>query len=234
MAIGAHPDDVEIGLGGTIHRLLGQGHRVVVVDLMDGEETPYGTRERRQRETAKANAALGITERRCLDLPNRVLMDSEDARRRLAVVMRETRPDVVFTHWEVDAHPDHVAAFQITRGAMLLSRIVKIDLPHAPWRPGPMYSFLTSHLRHPYQPAFTLELSDEDFAAKLAAVLAYESQFVEGRPENWCRETLTYRARYYGSLGRSTFAEAVMSLEPPAVRDLFDLVGEGKENRPKP
>ncbi|MHC4887586.1 MAG: PIG-L deacetylase family protein, partial [Planctomycetota bacterium] len=95
LAIGAHPDDIEIGLGGTIHRQIREGNRVVVVDLTDGEETPYGNRELRKEETAKANAILGITERRCLDLPNRILRDTDEARMSLGTVMREVRPDIV-------------------------------------------------------------------------------------------------------------------------------------------
>lgn len=233
MAIGAHPDDIEIGIGGTLHKAIRSGHRVVAVDLTDGEETPYGNRELRKEETAKANAALGITERVCLDLPNRVLMDSEEARMKLGTVMREYKPDIVFTHTELDAHPDHVAAFQIVRGAILISRIVKIDLPHQAWRPGPFYSFLCSHLRHNYEPRFVLKLEEEDFAAKLNAVLAYESQFVTGRPDGWARMHITSRANYYGSLARVTYGEPVLTDELFALEDITQVIGHGAANIPK-
>jgi len=231
LIVGAHPDDAEIGLGGTIRRLLARGHRVAVVDLTDGEETPHGSREIRAAETEAANRALGLTERVCLGLPNRVLMDGEEPRRRLAAEIRRLRPDVVFAHAELDAHPDHVAAFAIARGAVLLSRIVKIDLPHEAWRPGPLYQFVTSHLRHAYAPAFVLEISREELEAKVAAVLAYASQFVVGRPEGWARETVETRARHDGALGGFRWGEPVLTPEPVGVRDLWDIAGAGRETR---
>jgi bacillithiol biosynthesis deacetylase BshB1 len=234
LAIGAHPDDIEIGIGGTLRKAIREGHRVVAVDLTDGEPTPYGSREIRTKETARANAILGITDRRCLGLPNRVLMDGVDARRALATVMREVRPDVLFTHVGLDAHPDHVAAFEITRGAVLLSRIVKIDLPHEPWRPGPVHGFLSSHLRHAYQPSFVLGLGEEDHEAKIEAVLAYESQFVRGRHENWARNLLTARAEYFGSLGRVRYGEPIVSEEVPGLWDVLAIAGAGAANTPKP
>ncbi len=234
LAIGAHPDDIEIGIGGTLRKAVREGHRVVVIDLTDGEPTPYGSREIRQRETARANDILGITERRCLGLPNRILTDTIDARRALATVMREVRPDVVFTHVQLDAHPDHVAAFEIARGAVLLSRIVKIDLPHDPWRPGPMHQFLSSHLRHAYAPSFVLGLGEEDHEAKIEAVLAYESQFVRGRHPNWARNLLTARAEYFGSLGRVRYGEPIVTDEVPGLWDVLAVAGAGASNVPTP
>ncbi len=224
MAVGAHPDDIEIGIGATLCKAIRDGHQVICVDLTDGEETPYGNRELRKRETAQANRILGVSTRVCLDLPNRVLQDNEDARRRLAVVMREYRPDIIFSHLEQDAHPDHVAAFQITRGAILLSRIVKIDLPHKPHRPGRLFHFICSHLRAAYQPSFVLRVEEEDFKTKLRAVLAYESQF-SANPNNRFIETLlTERMRYYGSLARMEYGEPVISQEPIGLGDIFNAI----------
>ncbi len=234
MAVGAHPDDIEIGIGGTLARAVRQGHRVIGVDLTDGEETPYGNRNLRAAETAKATEALGLADRICLDLPNRLLMDTEDARLKLGSAMRTFRPDIVFTHHELDAHPDHVAAFQITRGAALISRIVKIDLPHEPWRPGPLYSFICSHLRHNYRPSFVLEISEEDLEAKLNAVRAYESQFVVARPEGWVEDYITTRARYFGSLGKAVYGEAVLTDEVIGLANVFDILGRGSGNTPRP
>ncbi len=224
MAIGAHPDDIELGMGATVHKLIREGHAVVCVDLTDGEPTPHGTRELRAQETAAANERLGITERVCLELPNRVLADTEEARRRLAALMREHRPAAVFTHVAHDVHPDHVAAAAITRGAVLLSRIVKIDLPHEPFRPGPVYHFLWSHLRHLHQPDFVLSVEEEDAQAKVAAVRAYASQFL-ANPANvdivdWVRRRLDTD----GALGRVPQGEGFQAEEPPCLADLTALV----------
>ncbi len=221
MAIGAHPDDIEIGIGATLLKARRDGHRVVCVDLTDGELTPHGTREKRRLETARANRILGITERVCLELPNRLLMDTEEARLKLGTAMRQYRPDIIFTHVELDAHPDHVAAFQITRGAILISRIVKIDLPHEPWRPGRLYHYLCSHLRHPYQPSLVLEVTEDDFNTKLEAVMAYESQFVISDGGEKIRRILTARMQYFGHLIRAQYGEPVISQEPIGIRDIL-------------
>lgn len=224
MAIGAHPDDIEIGMGGVIQQLVRRQHQVVAVDLTDGELTPHGTRETRARETDAASEILGVSDRRCLGLPNRVLMDTEEARRRLATVMRATRPDAVFTHIELDAHPDHVAAAQITRGAVLLSRVVKIDLDHEPWRPGAVYHYLCSHLRHPYQPSFIVRLSEREFDRKLEAICKYESQFLVNKNNIDVTDWLSSRMRYFGQLSRGEYGEGFVCDEPVALRSLDPLL----------
>lgn len=233
MVVGAHPDDIEIGMGATIHKMIREGHRVIAVDLTDGELTPHGNREIRARETARANEILGLTERRCLDLPNRTLMDSEEARMRLAVVMRETCPDFVVTHLERDAHPDHVAAFLITRGAVLLSRIVKCDLPHDPWRPGKLLGMYCSHLKATYDPNTVLAVSEEDFDAKLNAILAYESQFGKTYGGlDWLKNLITSRERLLGTLVGAPYGEAIFSQEMLGLDDLWHLRGRGSSNKP--
>ncbi len=220
MAIGAHPDDIEIGCGATIYDLIKNGNEVVCVDLTDGEPTPQGTREIRQQETSKANDILGITKRYCLDLPNRVLMDTEDARRSLAVLMRKHKTEIVLSHIELDAHPDHVAAFQITRGAILLSRIVKIDLEFEANRPQKVFYFLCSHMRHAYQPSFVVPSSEDAFQAKMNAFRQYESQFFKNKDNHEVESMLTSRMQYFGSLVRKPYGEGFVSDEPILVRDL--------------
>lgn len=224
MAIGAHPDDIEIGCGATLHRLIKEGHDVVCVDLTDGEPTPHGTKEIRQKETAAANKELGITVRYCLDLPNRVLMDTEDARRKLATLMRKHKTDIILGHVELDAHPDHVAAFQITRGAELLSRIVKIDLEYEPHRPKRVFHFLCSHMRHAYQPSFVIPAPSESFDAKINAIRQYQSQFYVNKDNLAVEGMLAARMRYFGSLARADYGEGFISNEPVCVHDLMSII----------
>ncbi len=224
MVIGAHPDDIEIGAGVTILQTVRAGHRVVVVDMTDGEETPHGNREIRAKETARANAILGIEERVCLKLPNRVLMDTVEARRKLAVEMRRTRPELILTHMELDVHPDHVATFQIARGAVLLSRIHKTDLPHEPWRPGRMFHFVCSHLRQVYDPSFVVPAGEEEFTAKMDAIMAYESQFVWHKPSNFVKDLITVHMRNFGALIRQPYGEAFVSQEPIGVKTVFEVI----------
>ena len=126
LVIAPHPDDAELGMGGTIGLMLAQGLAVGILDLTDGEPTPLGSPEIRARETAAATAALGVAWRENLGLPNRRLRATLSARARLAGVIRHTRPRWLFApHW-IDAHPDHVAATKLTEAARFWSKGVTL------------------------------------------------------------------------------------------------------------
>jgi len=117
LVIAPHPDDAELGMGGSIALMLRAGMAVGILDLTDGEPTPRGSTEIRARETAAASAALGVTWRENLGLPNRRLRATLAARERLAGAIRLARPRWLFApHW-VDAHPDHVAATRLVEAA---------------------------------------------------------------------------------------------------------------------
>src|SRR6266571_4536002 len=106
LIVAAHPDDAELGVGGTILSLKAQGARVGVLDLTDGEPTPHGSTEIRQRETDAATAVLGLDWRGNLGLTNRALVADLDARRLLAAAIRVLRPRMLLTHYWEDAHPE--------------------------------------------------------------------------------------------------------------------------------
>ena len=130
LAVGAHPDDVEIAVGGTLATLARQGYRVGIVDLTDGEPTPRSPGpEVRRREAEKAAEILGVTVREILPLSNRRLFDEFDSRVALARVFRRYRPSIVMG---IDgktpmASPDHWQAMQITDAAIFYSRLCKWD-----------------------------------------------------------------------------------------------------------
>ncbi len=130
VAVGAHPDDVEIACGGTLAKLARQGYRVAIVDLTDGEPTPKSPGPEVRLEEAKAAAeALGIAHRVTLDLPNRRLFDNFETRVALAKEFRKMRPRVVigFGAKTPMASPDHWQAMQITDAAVFYSRLTKWD-----------------------------------------------------------------------------------------------------------
>src|SRR5437016_6574652 len=104
LVIAAHPDDAELSVGGAILLLKSQGASVGVLDLTDGEPTPHGSPELRRRETDAATAVLGLDWRGNLGLPNRALVADLEARGRLAGVLRQRRPRVVFAPYWEDAH----------------------------------------------------------------------------------------------------------------------------------
>ena len=130
IAVGAHPDDVEIACGGTLAKLVKQGYRVGIVDLTDGEPTPHSPGpEVRLAEAAEAAQILGIHVRKTLDLPNRRLFDGFEARVALAKVFRMYRPEIVIGIGDKTpmASPDHWQAMQITDAGVFYSRLTKWD-----------------------------------------------------------------------------------------------------------
>jgi bacillithiol biosynthesis deacetylase BshB1 len=130
IAVGAHPDDVEISCGGTLARLVDQGYRVGIIDLTDGEPTPLSPGpEVRMAEARRAAEVLGVHKRVLLDLPNRRLFDSFEARVALAKEFRKYRPKLVLGFGEKTpmASPDHWQAMQITDAAVFYARLTKWD-----------------------------------------------------------------------------------------------------------
>ena len=130
IAVGAHPDDVEIACGGTLARLARKGYKVGIVDLTDGEPTPQSAGpDIRLAEATRAAEILGAAVRINLNLPNRRLFDTFEARVALGMVFRQYRPKVVlgFGGKTVMASPDHYQAMQITDAAVFYSRLSKWD-----------------------------------------------------------------------------------------------------------
>jgi LmbE family N-acetylglucosaminyl deacetylase len=130
IAVGAHPDDVEIGCGGTLALLAAQGARVGIVDLTDGEPTPRSSGpEERLAEAAAAAKTLGVVHRETLPFPNRRLFDTFEVRVALATVFRRWRPRLVLGLADKTplASPDHAQAVAITEAAVFYSRLTKWD-----------------------------------------------------------------------------------------------------------
>ena len=190
IAVGAHPDDVEIACGGVLARLAEQGSRVGIIDLTDGEPTPRSPGpEVRLAEARRAANALGVIVRVTLDLPNRRLFDTWDARIALAKEFRRYRPRLVLGLGGRTplASPDHAQAALITEAAVFYSRLTKWDehfegLPvHAV--PAFLYCFLAHRQLAPAHPgSFVVDIG-EALEKKMAAIGCYESQFPPEKAE---------------------------------------------------
>ena len=225
LVIAPHPDDAELGMGGTIMKMLADGLRVGVVDLTSGEPTPNGSDEIRQRETAAATEIMGLAWRQNLGLPNRSLEPSLNARAMLAGVIRETRPRWLFAPYWEDAHPDHVAATQLAEAARFWAKLTKTDLPGKPHHPERIYYYYCIHLRLAVQPAFIVDISDF-WERKLAAIRAYHSQFIVGRPVEPPTMLDRFRdeAANWGRLIQRPFGEPFTTREPLGLNSLNALV----------
>lgn len=225
LAVGAHPDDVEIGMGGAIGSFLQSGLKVGILDLTNGEPTPFGSPEERAEETAKASAALGVTYRKTLPLPNRELQDTLEARRMVAEVFRQWRPKTLFIHYWEDAHPDHVAANRLCEAARFYAKLTKTDMAGEPFYPSRIFYFFSNHLQglHP-QTSFILDVT-EHMDAKMAAVKSYYSQFEKGRPGGEAfYDMVRARNAYWGSLIGTQYGEPFASREQLGLRGISELI----------
>ena len=224
LVIAAHPDDAELCLGGTIATLKSGGARVGVLDLTNGEPTPFGSPEIRARETAAATAVLALDWRGNLGLPNRALVADLEARRQLASALRQLRPRVLFAHYWEDAHPDHVAASALVDAARFWSKLTKTDLPGEPHYPPRILYFFSMHLRLHAQPSLVLDVSGQH-DRKMKAIACYHSQFIEGRPASPSfLDEIRERDRYWGWTVGTRFAEPLLSRELVGLSGLRDLV----------
>ena len=134
LAVGAHPDDVELGCGGTLLALKARGHRFAIVDCTAGEKGSRGDAATRAAEAKAAAESLGASGRACLGLPDTALADTDGAVRLMVEEIRKWRPKLVIGHDGGDRHPDHAAAARIVRRAAFLSALANYEAPGAPHR----------------------------------------------------------------------------------------------------
>ena len=225
LVVAPHPDDAELGMGGAICKLTRQGRRVGIVDLTNGEPTPFGSPEIRAVETAAATKALGIQWRYNLGMKNRFLEPTLDNRHRLAGLFRLTRPRWIFSPYWSDAHPDHVAATELVEAARFWSKLSKSDLAGEPFHPERIFHYFCIHLKLVPQPAFILDIT-EHWPAKAASVDAYQSQFVTGRstePPSFI-EKLREEAAFWGKAIGVRYGEPFASKEPIGLKSFDSLI----------
>jgi bacillithiol biosynthesis deacetylase BshB1 len=178
LAVGAHPDDVELGCGGLLLALRDRGYRFAILDLTAGEQGSRGSREVRAREAKAAAELLGATARECLELPDARLEATEAAVRLTVEALRKWRPKLVVSMHGGDRHPDHAACARIVDRAAFLSPLARYDAAGEPHR----VARVIRYSRHPwFEPSFVVDISDhvED---KLAAVRCYASQISRTEP----------------------------------------------------
>ncbi len=225
LVIAPHPDDAELGMGGSLLRFKAEGLKVGVLDLTNGEPTPHGSPEIRARETAAANEILQLDWRENLGLPNRSLEHTLEARRKLAEVIRRVRPKLLFAPYWIDSHPDHVVATQLVEAARFWAKLTKTDMPGEPFYPARILYYWCVHLRVVDPPAFVLDISDY-WDRKRKAIECYASQFLTGRPEKppTIIDRLRDQAAYWGWSIGTRYGEPYWSREPIGLTSLRDLV----------
>lgn len=222
VCVGAHPDDVEIGMGATVAQLASGGLDVLLLDLTDGEPTPRGTHDTRMAEAAASAAVLGAR-RLTLGLKNRELFDTVEARTEVATVLRRERPSIVFAPFPADSHPDHIAASSVTEAARFYSKFVKTEMPGEPHHPAKLYHYWAVHLRVLEKPSFIVEVS-EGLPAKMRALDCYRSQFADNERTAGVLGWVRGQAVTWGALIGADAGEPFFAREQVGVRDVRDLI----------
>jgi LmbE family N-acetylglucosaminyl deacetylase len=227
IAVGAHPDDVEIACGGTLARLVRKGYAVGIVDLTDGEPTPHSPGpDVRLEEAQRAGEILGVARRINLNLPNRRLFDTFEARVELAKVFRRYRPKVVlgFGGKTVLASPDHYQAMLITDAAVFYSRLTKWDehfdgLPTHTIANQLSFPIALHGLDLPEASGYIIADIGPTLDVKLEAIRCYRTQFPASKAGIFrAVETMN---RYHGLTAGFEAGELFMTYRSVGVDDLM-------------
>jgi bacillithiol biosynthesis deacetylase BshB1 len=233
IAVAPHPDDLEIICGGTLAKLVKQGYRVGIIDLTSGEPTPRGSEEIRKVEAEAARKILGVQVRINLHLPNRVLMDSPEARFLLATEFRKYQPGVVITvaGRTPAASPDHHQGHLIGEAARFYSQLTKWDhqfsdfapyrVPHLVYAPFPFDAE-----QRMWHSTFVIDIT-ETMTTKLAAIEAYASQFDVGRFDK-VKHVISSANGFTGARCGFMYGELFALPHPVGGSDLVALVHGGK------
>lgn len=236
LIVGPHPDDQELGMGGTIALLAAQGHDVLLLDMTDGEPTPHGNPETRAKEAEAAARHLsppapGRPVRRVmLDLPNRTVEHTVEARHKVAAVIRAHQAQILYIPYPEDAHPDHRAVTRIAEDARFDAKLTGLDLQPPPTytQIGPpiyprwVFCYYATHLRIVPNPSFLIDTSAHA-DQKMAAILAYESQFVINNKNRSVVDWIRAGDAWLGSRIGARAAEAFWCREPIGLTGLSAL-----------
>jgi N-acetylglucosamine malate deacetylase 1 len=233
LAVGSHPDDLEITCGGTLAKLVKQGYRVGILDLTTGEPTPRGSEATRAEEAEAARAVLGVPVRINLGLPNRVLMDEPANRFAIATEFRKYRPEIVIAMAgrTPAASPDHFQGQLLVEAARFYSQLTKWDDRFAGTPPHRVLHLVYSlfpfdaEQRH-WHGSFTVDISDT-FEQKVSAIRCYASQFDEPRFAKLHHFLSATNASLGGRCG-FTYGEQFALPTAVGAEDLVKIVRGGK------
>ena len=228
LAIGAHPDDMELICGGTLIRSQMLGRTTGILDLAAGELASRGTPQIRAREAGTAARVMGVEVRENLGLPDGGIQNTPETRAKVAVVIRRLQPTIVITHSLHGRHPDHPVVAQLVRDACFVAGLKMVAPNVPPHRPRKVLHAL-SFREDNDKPTFVVDIT-ESFERKLEAIGCYESQFGEavqagevypnGEP---LPDLIRHHAAHYGSLIRCRYGEPFFTTETMRVEDVAAL-----------
>ncbi len=226
LAIFAHPDDVELTVGGTLLKMKHLGYRTGVIDVTAGEMGTRGTVEGRAKESTDAAEILKLDVRQNLGLPDGHVFVTDVERIKMVRALRRLKPKLLLTHQDDDPHPDHAHIAQLVRESARLSSMLRFDQESGPEKiPVPIVAHNVFSRRVP--PSFIVDIS-EFLDQKMAAIRAHSSQFFDpnsDEPETRLTsktflDELETRSRYFGSLigvaaGEPFYVREALNIEDP-------------------
>ncbi len=232
LVLAAHPDDAELGCGGTILRQISLGYKVGIADLTRGELGTRGTPESRDREAADAAKVLGVSVRDNLGLRDGFFSNTENDQLKVVEAIRKYQPEIVLTNAIFDRHPDHGKGADLVSTSCFLAGLEKVVTTHngaaqRAWRPKVVYHFIQSQL---IQPDLIVDISDF-WDRKMEAVRAFKTQFYDPsskEPETYISnpgflKLLESRANEFGHAIGAKFGEGFTVRRFIGVNNLFDL-----------
>ena len=227
LVFGAHPDDVELGCGGAVIKLVEQGKKVAIIDLTRGELGTRGTAKRRNKECENATKILGVAMRENMDFKDGFFKDDEKHKLALIKKIRKYCPEIVIANATTDRHPDHGRGSQIVVDACFLSGLEKVNTKQKVWRPKAIYHYIQfNHL----QPDFVINISRQ-MEKKIEAVKAYKTQFYNSDSKETetiiskkgFLESVKYRAQDLGRQANCEYAEGFIAHQMLKVDSFFDI-----------
>ena len=214
LAFGAHPDDIELGCGGTLAKLASTGRSIVLVDMVRGELGTRGTVVTRRQEATAAAGILGVTTRENLDLEDGNLRATTPAKHKVVEVVRRWKPQLVLIpHWRV-RHPDHAHASELAYEGIFLAGLPRYETGQESHRPTKILYYMGWE---EFDPTFVVDITDQ-FDQKMEAIYAYTTQF-RADESSYAPTRLTSpetdwfirsRMAYYGSLIGKRYGEGFL------------------------
>ncbi len=235
LAIGVHPDDVELGCSGTILNEIRNGKEVGIVDLTQGELGTRGTIETRYAEASVAAQILGVTIRDNLKMRDGFFKNDEEHQLKLISTIRKYRPEIVIGNVLYDRHPDHGRAGQLIRDSCFLSGLAKIHTEdengetQEKWRPKMVLHYIQDWY---HEPDLLIDISDV-FEIRMKSVEAYSTQFYSGAesdgPQTYIStpdflDSVIARARMFGKRIGVKYAEGFVTEKKIGIRSLDALI----------
>lgn len=221
LAFGPHPDDLEIGLGGTLAKHAALGQAVGLCDLTRGEMSSNGTPGERVREAERAAQVLGAAWRENLALPDRAIGSAPEHLRRVVELIRRSRPAAIAVPYWRDRHPDHEASAELLRDAVFNAKLRRYEAAGEPWQPRWVCHYF---INDAVPPSFVVDVSAH-YEQKKQALACYASQFTRGSGFAETRlnsssfnQLIESRDSHLGALAGVRYAEGVV-LDEPVIRE---------------